>query len=103
MSEAVPPWWDRDVDDESGQILRADVRESAHRVWRSVCAQARRILGDAADAPELLESAIRKISVYLDKNNVPLHAADPGGLLVLATYRALKRLARRRGQSKSTN
>ena len=24
MSEAVPPWWDRDVNDESGQRLRAD-------------------------------------------------------------------------------
>ena len=64
--------------------------------------QVYQVSGYAADAPELLESAIRKISVYLDKNHIPLHAADPGGLLVLATYRALKRLARRRGQSKST-
>ena len=101
-SETAPLWWDR-VDDESGRPLRGDVRESARRVWPSVCAQARRILGDVADAAELLESAIRKISVYLDKNNVPLHAADPGGLLLLATSRAFKRLARHRGQVKSTD
>src|SRR3989442_259405 len=78
--EAVPRWWDRDVD-ESGHLLRADVRESAHRVWKSVCAQARCLLGDAADAPELLESAVKAVSRYLDKNDAPLHASDPGGLL----------------------
>jgi len=101
MSLAVPPWWDRDVDDESGQLLRADVRESAHKVWPSVCTQAKRILGDLADAPELLELAVRTISKYLDKNNIPLHATDPGGLLVLQTYRALKRRARRLGRCSS--
>lgn len=90
-------WWDR-VDDESGRPLRADVRESAQRVWPSVCAQAKRILGDVADAAELLELAVRTISKYLDKHNVPLHAAEPGGLLVLQTYRALKRRARRLGR-----
>jgi hypothetical protein len=101
-SETAPLWWDR-VDDESGRPLRGDVRESARKVWPSVCAQARRILGDVADAAELLESAIRKISIYLDKNEVPLHAADPAGLLLLATYRALKRLARHRGQGTSAD
>jgi hypothetical protein len=100
-SEAATLWWDR-VDDESGRILRVDVRESAHRVWPWVCAQAKRILGDSGDAPELLESSIRKISVYLDKKNIPLHTADPGGLLRLATYRALKRVARRRRLFNST-
>jgi DNA-directed RNA polymerase specialized sigma24 family protein len=98
MSEVVPPWWDRDVDDESGHLLRADVRESAHRVWKSVWAQARRLLGDAADAPELLESAVKAVSRYLDKNHAPLHASDPGGLLVLACYRSLRRLTRKRGR-----
>jgi hypothetical protein len=61
-SETAPLWWDR-VDDESGRPLRGDARESARKVWPSVCAQVRRILGDVADAAELLESAIRKISV----------------------------------------
>src|SRR5207244_724035 len=90
------------VDDESGRTLRVDVRESAHKVWPWVCAQTKRILGDVGDAPELLESAIRKISAYLDKNNVPLHGADPSGLLHLAIYRALKRVARRRRLFNST-
>src|SRR6266852_7419967 len=101
-SETVRLWWDR-VDDDFGRTLRADVREAAHRIWPSVCAQANRILGDPGEAPELLESAIRKISVYLDTKNVPLHSADPGGLLLLATYRALKRLARRSGQLRSAD
>jgi hypothetical protein len=95
-SEAVSPWWDR-ADDESGRILRIDVRESAHRVWSVVRAHAKQILGDSGDAPELLETSVRKISLYLDKNNIPLHTTDPSGLLILATYRALRRLARRRG------
>jgi DNA-directed RNA polymerase specialized sigma24 family protein len=98
MSEAVPPWWDRDVDNESGHLLRADVRAAAHRVWKSVCAQARRILGDATDAPELLESAVKSVSRYLDKNHAPLHSADPGGLLALACYRSMRRLRRKRGR-----
>src|ERR1700690_2448674 len=95
--EAVPRWWDRDVD-ESGQLLRVDVRESAHKIWTSVCAQARHILGDATDAPELLESAVKAVSRYLDGIHAPLHAADPGGLLVLAFQRSLRRLSRKRGR-----
>ena len=97
-SESVPLWWDRDVDNESGQLLRADVRESAHRVWKSVCAQARRILGDATDAPEVLEAAVKAVSRYLDKSHAPLHSADPGGVLVLACYRSMRRLRRKRGR-----
>ena len=96
--EAVPRWWDRDVD-ESGQLLRVDVRESAHKIWTSVCAQARHILGDATDAPELLESAVKAVSRYLDGIHAPLHAADPGGLLVLAFQRSLRRLSRKSRRS----
>ena len=98
MSEAVPQWWDRDVDNASGQILRADVRASAHRVWTSVCAQARRVLGDTTDAPDLIEAAVRAISRYLDKSHAPLHGADPGGLVVLACHRSMHRLSRKRGR-----
>jgi AraC-like DNA-binding protein len=95
-SETFLPWWDREIDEDSGRPFRADVREAAHRVWKLVCLRAQEILGDPSDAAEVLESSVKIISRYLDKNNVPLHSADPGGLLVLACYRTLRRLARRR-------
>jgi AraC-like DNA-binding protein len=95
-SEIFLPWWDREIDEDSGRPFRADVREAAHRVWKLVCLRAQEILGDPSDAAEVLESSVKIISRYLDKNNVPLHSADPGGLLVLACYRTLRRLARRR-------
>src|SRR4029077_20846802 len=95
-SEILLPWWDREIDEDSGRPFRADVREAAHRGWKLVCLRAQEILGDPSDAAEVLESSVKIISRYLDKNNVPLHSADPGGLLVLACYRTLRRLARRR-------
>src|SRR5437660_7838539 len=95
-SEQFIPWWDREVDEETGKPFRADVREAAHREWRWVCLKASEVLGDPADAAEVLEASVKTISRYLDKNDVPLHSADPGGLLALACYRALRRLARRR-------
>jgi DNA-directed RNA polymerase specialized sigma24 family protein len=101
VSEHLPPWWDREVDERSGVAIRSDVRESAHKVWKSVCMRARRVLGDASDAPELLESAVRSVSRYLNKNSVSLNTADPGGLLVLAFYRSLQRLARQRRRFES--
>jgi DNA-binding NarL/FixJ family response regulator len=95
-SERFLPWWDREIDEDSGRPFRADVREAAHRVWKLVCLRAQEILGDPCDAAEVLESSVKSISRYLDKNNVPLNSADPDGLLALACYRALRRLARRR-------
>lgn len=97
FSESVPRWWDRNVD-ESGRLLRADVRESAHKIWKLAYEKTRRTLGDASDAPELLEQAVTSISRYLDSKNVPLNATDSCGLLVVAFVRYLRRLARRRGR-----
>jgi hypothetical protein len=95
-SERFLPWWDRESDEDTGRPFRPDVREAAHRVWKGVCLKAQEILGDPGEAAEVLESSVKTISRYLDKNNVPLHSADPGGLLAVACYRALRRLARRR-------
>jgi len=88
-------WWDRGID-ESGHAIRFDVREAAHRIWRVACAKARQELGDTSDAPELLETAIKSVSQYLDRKNVPLYSSELDGLLVLAFCRYLRRLARRR-------
>jgi DNA-directed RNA polymerase specialized sigma24 family protein len=95
-SEPSLPWWDREFDEKTGSPLRPDVREAAHRVWKWVSFKTREILGDPSDAAEVLESSVKSVSRYLDKNNVPLHTADPGGLLAVACYRRLRRLARRR-------
>ena len=96
LSERLPPWWDRETDGETGRPFRPDVRQAAHRVWKFVYVKTEEILGDPSDAAEVLEASVKIISRYLDKNNVPLHSADPGGLLTVACYRALHRRARRR-------
>jgi DNA-directed RNA polymerase specialized sigma24 family protein len=95
-SEPSHPWWDREFDEKTGRLLRPDVREAAHRVWKWVSFKTREILGDPSDAAEVLESSVKTVSRYLDRINVPLHTSDPSGLLALASYRALRRLARRR-------
>jgi hypothetical protein len=95
-SEPFLSWWDREIDEDTGRPFRPDVRESAHRVWKLVCCRTQEILGDSSDAAEVLESSVKSISRYLDKNHVPLHSTDPDGLLTVGCYRALRRLARRR-------
>jgi hypothetical protein len=96
MHQALPPWWDRETDEVSGQILRPDVRESAHEVWAALCSRAQRVLGDTSDAAGLIESAVKAISRYLDKHNIELFSVDLGGLLSLAFHRSVTRLARKR-------
>ena len=93
--ESTSAWLDRSVD-EAGRALRADVRKGAYRIWRLACAQAQRELGDTSDAPEQLETAIKSVSQYLDRKDVPLYSSGPDGLLVLAFCCWLGRLARRR-------
>jgi hypothetical protein len=78
--------------------IRPDVREAGHKVWNSVCLKAEHILGDANDAPELLERAVKTISRYLDKHQALPYSIDPAGLLVLAFHRSLYRLASRRNR-----
>jgi hypothetical protein len=96
-SEPTSLWWDRDVD-ECGRPLRTDVREAAHQIWTSACGQARRMLGEDSDAPELIEGAVKSTSQYLDKRNIPLYTADTNALVALAFRRSLRRLARRRAR-----
>lgn len=97
-ADRLPLWWDREIDDETGARLRPDVREAGHKVWKLVCARSREILGDEADAAEVLEACVRTISRYLDKRGVSLNSADPSGLLILAAYRSFRRVAKKRNR-----
>ena len=97
-SDRLPLWWDRECDDETGARLRPDVREAGHKVWKLVCARSREILGDEADAAEVLETCVRTISRYLDKRGVSPNSADPSGLLLLACYRTFRRAANKRNR-----
>ena len=96
FSKRFPIWWDRDTDDQTGGPLRRDVRDAAHGVWKWICHKSDEVLGDVSEAGEVLEGAVRAVSRYLDKRNVPLHSSDPSGLLILASYRSLRRIAKQR-------
>lgn len=98
LSNRSPLWWDREADPETGRPFREDVRRAAHHVWRWVCLRSREILGDSNDAAEVMESAITAICRYLDKKNVQINSTDPSGLLAVAAYRLLRRVARKRGR-----
>ncbi len=89
----LPPWWDREVD-EASRPIRRDVREAAIGIWGRVCAQIYKLLGDFAEAPELFEESVQRVSLYLDKIDEP--PTDPRGLLFVAVYRLARRRALRR-------
>jgi hypothetical protein len=91
-SNNLPPYWDR-TSDETGRLLRDDVRDAAIRLWESMCRQVEQITGERDDAGELLEKAVRVVSIYLDKRNAP--PQDVSGLLTVAVKRLAYRMARK--------
>ena len=83
-------WWDRDVDSE-GNPIRADVRSAGRNLWEHAREQAHTFLGDASEAPELMETSVLQVSHYLDRRAAPLFERDASALLVCAFYRGLRR------------
>jgi DNA-directed RNA polymerase specialized sigma24 family protein len=87
-------WWDREFDRKNRRI-RDDIREAGRKVWPRVCAKIKARLGDDADAPEIMETAIAATSRYLDQHGLPQHSAGIEGLLLYAVRcRILVRLRR---------
>ena len=52
----APVWWDKEVD-AAGRPIRLDVRTAAHQIWDAARRQAQHLLGDASEAPELMENS----------------------------------------------
>jgi DNA-directed RNA polymerase specialized sigma24 family protein len=87
-------WWDREVDC-AGRAIRADVRQAGHQIWSKARYQVRLAFGDDGDAAWLIESAVERISRYLDRKTVPLFSADVRWLLLTAFCRLLRRYAKK--------
>ncbi len=95
--KGVPPWWDREFD-AAGTPIRDDVRAAAIGLWEKVCNVVQKDLGDIADAAQLFEKSVDRVSVYLNKRKVAPH--DPSGLLILDVYRSVRRVAQQRKRTK---
>ena len=87
-----PVWWDRDCDSASRPI-RPDVRAAAHQIWDSACRRVRSLLGDASEAPELMENAVAQVSRYLDRTGAGPFTQNTTGILMCAFCRSLRRYA----------
>ena len=83
-------WWDRDVDGR-GRLIRADVREAGHKIWKEARHRVWLKCGDEADAGWLMESAVEQISRYLDRKSQPVFSKDLRWLLLTAVCRLLHR------------
>jgi DNA-directed RNA polymerase specialized sigma24 family protein len=87
-----PVWWDRECDS-AGRPLRPDVRAAAHQIWDSACRRVQSLLGDASEAPELMEKVVMQVSRYLDRSGAGLFTQNTTGVLMCAFCRSLRRYA----------
>jgi DNA-directed RNA polymerase specialized sigma24 family protein len=87
-----PVWWDREVDS-AGRPIRPDVRAAAHEIWGSAYRRVQALLGDASEAPELMEKVVVQVSRYLDRTGAGLFTQNTSGILMCAFCRSLRRYA----------
>jgi hypothetical protein len=90
----APVWWDKEVD-AAGRPIRLDVRTAAHQIWDAARRQAQHLLGDASEAPELMENAVAQVSRYLERSGTDLFTQNTAGILMCAICRSLRRYARK--------
>jgi DNA-directed RNA polymerase specialized sigma24 family protein len=89
--EKILSWWDREVD-LVGRPIRDDVRSAAHEVWAEAGRRTEALVADRAQAADLMEDSVARVSRYLDRIEAP-KSSPKNGLLLLAFSRALRRLA----------
>ena len=87
-----PVWWDRDCDS-AGRPIRPDVRAAAHQIWDIARRRVQSLLGDASEAPELMENAVAQVSRYLDRTGAGPFTQNTTGILMCAFCRSLRRYA----------
>ena len=90
VSERRLLWWDRDYDG-MGRPIRADVRAAAHEIWNRACVHAQATLGDHADAAEIMEISVERVSHYLNQRGVLLFSMAVSGLLTTAFRRQIQK------------
>lgn len=88
-------WWDREFT-ESGELIRADVRTAAREIWDRARRKAEAILGDEAEAADLMEMAVCKASENLNRKNSNDTSHNVNGLLMVIFSREVNRLAAKR-------
>jgi DNA-directed RNA polymerase specialized sigma24 family protein len=88
-------FWNRGTDQE-GRVIRQDVREAASIIWDSVRRMARAVLGDDADAPEIFERCLPRVSRYLDAHAIPISSQNIKTLLFVSFRRELWSVRRKR-------
>ena len=76
----------------TGRPIRDDVRSAAHEVWKEACRRTQSLLADPAQAADVMEDSVARVSRYLDRIGAP-SSSPKNGLLLLAFSRALRRLA----------
>lgn len=92
-------FWDQSID-RDGRVIRADVRRSAQEVWSKACCLAGSVLGDSADAAEIMESCVARVSRYLDRRNAAPFTQHTAALLLVAFRNQLYSHAAKLGRTK---
>lgn len=91
-SRSTARWWDREFD-KTGKPIRADVRAAAVEIWEKICSRTQATIGDATDAPELMERCVSRVSLSLDRRHAPLFSQKTAAMLMVAFGRELNRYA----------
>lgn len=89
------PFWNREID-RNGRAIRADVRCAAQLVWQKALQMTESILGDAAEAAEILESCVARVSRKMDERMQDQFTQRTCALLLVAFRNALRSCARKR-------
>src|SRR5437016_6217340 len=100
MCSAHPVWWDRETN-KDGMIIREDVRRAARDIWPKACRLTTTLAGDDAEASEVMENCVTRVTRYLNQRNCDPFSQKTAGLLLVAFRRELlSRIARlRRSES----